>query len=158
MTINSILNVTFILDQVTTSGQPTVEQFSIIQEAGYVYVINLALPTSTGALPDEREIVTGLGMAYIHIPVEWQKPESAQLRAFLDVLKGLEGNKIWVHCALNYRVSVFMFLYRVIKLGFSQMDAWYDVLDIWQPDEVWCSFIRECLASFGLKYEIEDMS
>lgn len=152
-----IKNARFWLEHIAGSGQPSAEQFTLIRDAGYVCVINLALPTSTNALVDECEIVTGLGMNYIHIPVEWQKPEIEQLRAFFDVIERLEGQEIWVHCALNYRVSIFLFLYRVIKLGSSQSATWEDVLDIWEPDEVWCGFIRDCLASFDLDNEIEDV-
>ncbi len=150
-----IKNARFNLARIASSGQPTAEQFSLIQKTGYDCVINLAMPTSTDALADEQEIVTSLGMDYVHIPVEWRKPEVSQLAAFFNEIENRKEQLVWVHCALNYRVSTFLYLYRVIRLGDSQMDAWQDVLDVWQPDEVWCAFIRDSLTSFGLECEID---
>jgi hypothetical protein len=40
-------------DRLASSGQPTQEQFQNIASAGYEVIINLALPTSKGALPEE---------------------------------------------------------------------------------------------------------
>ena len=62
-------------EKVGTSGQPTSEQFIDVKNAGYELVVNLALPTSTHALPNEADIVTSLGMEYIHIPVDWEMPQ-----------------------------------------------------------------------------------
>src|SRR5450756_117291 len=35
---------------------------------------NLALPTSDNAIPNEGSVVTSLGMAYVHIPVDFKAP------------------------------------------------------------------------------------
>jgi hypothetical protein len=56
-------------ETIATAGQPTVEQFPAIQAAGYDVVINLALPESANAIPEEGAIVEKLGLQYIHIPV-----------------------------------------------------------------------------------------
>ena len=155
--ISSIINVRFFIEQVASSGQPTFEQFSLIRDAGYTCVINLALSTSTGALPDEKALVTSLGMEYVHIPVEWTKPEINQLANLFGELDNRRGQLVWVHCAMNYRVSTFLFLYRVIKLGASQQDAWQDVLSVWQPNEVWLDFIQTSLRHYGYHCEVYGM-
>lgn len=67
-------------DQVSTAGQPTAAQFSVIQEAGYQVVINLAPLQSSNALPNEQTIVEALGMEYIHIPVLWDDPTPENFR------------------------------------------------------------------------------
>ena len=68
-TIAAIPNFLQLSETVATAGQPTEAQITAIQAAGYRVVINLALPTSTNALPNEQALVEALGMTYIHIPV-----------------------------------------------------------------------------------------
>src|SRR5688500_152696 len=61
-------------DRLSTSGMPQAAQFADIGRAGFEVVINLALPTSDDALPNEGELVTRAGMTYVHIPVNFEKP------------------------------------------------------------------------------------
>jgi hypothetical protein len=58
-----------------------------------------------------------------------------------------QGRKILVHCALNMRVSVFVYLYRVLKLGLDPALAQQNLWAIWQPNEPWQRFINEAMAS-----------
>jgi hypothetical protein len=43
------------------------------------------------------------------------------------------------------RVSVFIFLYRVIVERLDRQECWKDVLKIWRPDETWQNFIDQML-------------
>jgi len=138
------------LDRVGTAGQPTGEQFVAIRAAGYRVVVNLALPTSTNALPDEAERVAALGMTYVHIPVVWEAPTLQDLDKFFAVMERYGEERVFVHCALNMRVSAFMFLYRVIRLGVSPEEARQMMLRIWEPNEVWSRFIEQALADHGV--------
>lgn len=127
-----------------TAGQPSAEQFALIASEGYKCVINLALASSQGALPDERELVTGLGLDYVHIPVEFDAPRLEDLQDFFDALEQQRG-KVFVHCIANKRVSAFMFLYRVLKLGHPVAEAEMALHRIWTPDPVWQAFIDRAL-------------
>jgi protein tyrosine phosphatase (PTP) superfamily phosphohydrolase (DUF442 family) len=80
--LSEIYNFRAIGERLGTSGQPTESQFQAIREAGFAAVINLALPTSDNALPNEGSIVTGLGMSYVHIPVDFKAPTSQDFQAF----------------------------------------------------------------------------
>lgn len=131
--------------RIGTAGQPAAEQFALLKEAGYGGVINLALPTSTNALPNEAQIVEDLGMRYVHIPVQFEAPTLEDLRRFFEAMDRLEPQKVFVHCALNLRVSAFMFLYRVLKLGTPIADAELALHRIWTPDPVWQDFIDRAL-------------
>ena len=51
--LSSIQNFLQISPTLGTAGQPFREQFTLIAAAGYTSVINLALPTSWDAVPDE---------------------------------------------------------------------------------------------------------
>jgi protein tyrosine phosphatase (PTP) superfamily phosphohydrolase (DUF442 family) len=129
-----------------TAGQPTAEQFQAVAEAGYAVVINLALSTSAHALPSEAEIVKSLGMTHFHIPVVWEAPTPMDLEIFFKVMDRNRDLKVVVHCALNMRVSAFVYLYRVLRLGVAEPTALADLHRIWQPNATWQRFIDRARA------------
>jgi protein tyrosine phosphatase (PTP) superfamily phosphohydrolase (DUF442 family) len=140
------LNTLRISDTIGTAGQPTPEQFAAIRAANYQVVVNLAVADSPNALANEEELVTAQGMTYIHIPVVWEAPTAEDLDRFFTVMDRNRGRKVFVHCALNMRVSCFVFLYRVLRLSEPAEEAWQDVLTIWEPNEVWQRFADEALS------------
>src|SRR4051812_11384957 len=101
-------------ERLGTAGQPAEDQFPAIRAAGFETVINLALPTSDNALAHEGSVVTSLGMSYVHIPVNFEAPTSADFRAFCRVMAVFDDRRLFIHCAANMRVSAFIFLYRVL--------------------------------------------
>jgi protein tyrosine phosphatase (PTP) superfamily phosphohydrolase (DUF442 family) len=143
--VADIYNFQELSKSIGTSGQPTIEQFTLISEAGYEVVINLALTDTDYALEDEAGVVQDLGMKYIHIPVIWENPTPADFEQFVGVMQELQGKKLFVHCVANMRVSVFMALYRMHQLGWELDRAMQDVYRIWQPNEIWDAFIHQVL-------------
>ncbi len=135
--ITDITNYLEITQRLGTAGMPTAAQIKSIADAGYQVVINLALDESPGAVTDESEKVTRLGMKYIHIPVVWESPQISDLEQFFTILQKLADYKVFVHCVLNMRVSVFVYLYRVIHLKEDPDVAYQDLLEIWHPDGTW---------------------
>jgi len=81
----------------------------------------------------------------MHIPVSFEAPEVEKYWEFVKFLKTVLHKKIFVHCAANKRVSVFMALFRVIEEGLSWKQASEDILSIWEPNEVWKKFMDEVL-------------
>lgn len=134
-----------IFEWLWTSGQLSENDIARLPALGIEAVINLALPDSTNALPGEAERVTREGLSYIQIPVEWTSPDLASLLAFFGVLKAYERRPVWVHCALNQRVSVFVLLYRRLCLGEDETRARHPLAEVWSPDAVWQAFIDEAL-------------
>jgi len=132
-----------------TAGQPTEAQFQSVLEAGFEAVVNLALPTSDNALGNEGSVVTALGMAYVHIPVNFEAPAPRDFQAFCRVMEAFRDRSVFVHCAANMRVSSFVFLYRVLCQRVARTEAERDLHAIWQPDEIWSRFIEEQLANSG---------
>ncbi|MEM7758924.1 MAG: protein tyrosine phosphatase family protein [Cyanobacteria bacterium P01_A01_bin.40] len=130
-------------ESLATSGQPTPEEFSLISQAGYQIVINLATSSSTHALANEGEIVTDLGMIYIHIPVLWDNPRLKDVIIFFKVMQAFEEHKIWVHCAKNMRVSCFIYLWQKYILHLTEEQAKYPMSQIWQPTGVWQKLIEQ---------------
>jgi hypothetical protein len=76
-----------VFDWLWTSGQLSQGDVLKLPDLGIEVVINLALPSSPNALPAEADLVTGLGLAYIQIPVEWEHPLPEQFDQFVGVLK-----------------------------------------------------------------------
>jgi protein tyrosine phosphatase (PTP) superfamily phosphohydrolase (DUF442 family) len=130
-----------VFDWLWSSGQLSEKDIRELPTLGFEAVINLALPTSSNALPREAEYVTQLGLAYVHIPVVWERPDPAQFTQFAVVLEAFVDRKVWVHCAMNMRVSAFIFLYRKLVLHEPDHVASHPMREIWKPNEVWQSFI-----------------
>jgi len=139
MPLAEILNHVQLTPRIGTSGQPTPEQLKEIAAAGYQAVINLALPTSDNALADEAGHVTRLRMAYFQIPVLFEAPRADEARTFVGVMRALEDRPVWVHCAMNLRVSAFMYVYLRHDLGLPEAEARSPMLAKWEPrmDEMW---------------------
>jgi protein tyrosine phosphatase (PTP) superfamily phosphohydrolase (DUF442 family) len=147
--LQTIRNFLPLTDRVGTAGQPTAEQFTAIRDAGYEVVINLAMPNSTYALPDEREVVTGHGMRYVHIPVAWESPSVDDARRFFEAMDAAAGRKVFVHCAMNMRVSAFMYLYRTLRDGADPEAAAADLHRLWTPNPTWQQFLDTAAAALA---------
>jgi SAM-dependent methyltransferase len=144
--IEQVLNFQAVSNTIGTAGQPAPEQFASIRAAGYEVVVNLAMPDSTNALPNEAELVTGQGMDYVHIPVVFESPTMADLQRFCETMVRYRCHRVFVHCALNWRVSAFVLLYRVLYLGVPYSEAEKSLQQIWKPDAIWQALIDDALA------------
>lgn len=147
--MNKILNHIKINELISTSGQLKIEEFELIANEGFEVVINLAVPTTSNSLENEDKIVSNLNMSYIHIPVSFENPKILDLKLFLNILQSLGANKVWIHCAKNYRVSAFIYVYHkyILHTPFEEIDL--SIFDIWQPSLVWQEL---------MKVSIEDLS
>src|SRR4030095_10158315 len=121
--LSEIRNFRAVGTKLGTAGQPTEEQFETVHDAGFEAVINLALPTSDNALANEGSVVTGLGMTYVHIPVDFKAPTAQDFQAFCRVMDTFSDRPVFVHCAANKRVSAFVFLYHVLQKQLSRSEA-----------------------------------
>lgn len=125
MSTSEIFNYVKVNDQVITGGQPTADQLRSTAAEGFVTVINLAVNEPDRTLEDEAGLVHSLGMAYHHIPVEWEHPTEADFASFERLMQQIPAGKTLIHCAANYRVTAFYSLYAQKHLGWSadQADA-----------------------------------
>jgi protein tyrosine phosphatase (PTP) superfamily phosphohydrolase (DUF442 family) len=147
--MNKILNHIKINELISTSGQLKIEEFELIANEGFEVVINLAVPTTSNSLENEDKIVSNLNMSYIHIPVSFENPKISDLKLFLNILQSLGANKVWIHCAKNYRVSAFIYVYHkyILHTPFEEIDL--SIFDIWKPSLIWQEL---------MKVSIEDLS
>jgi protein tyrosine phosphatase (PTP) superfamily phosphohydrolase (DUF442 family) len=146
--LTEIYNFVQISDSIATAGQPTADQFAAIRAAGYQIIINLALQTSTNAIANENEIVEAQGIKYIHIPVIWETPTLEDLDRFFQVMQENQDRKVFVHCAMNMRVSTFTYLYRVTQQQIDPDIAKATMEQIWTPNETWQSFIQQAIQHY----------
>jgi uncharacterized protein (TIGR01244 family) len=147
--VEPALNYVPVTAQLGTAGMPRRAQFARLAGAGYQVVINLAPDGVTGAHADEARLAAAAGLAYHHVPVEFAQPTAAQYAAVAALLRRHRGERVLVHCQVNMRASVMVFLYRTIELGEDVDRAYDDVLRIWQPSHAWRRLIRDTLAAAG---------
>lgn len=134
-----------VFDWLWTSGQLSESDIGRLPDLGIEVVINLATPSSSNALPGEAEMVTRKGIPYLQIPVEWENPQHDQLEQFFSLMSAFEGKKLWVHCALNMRVSAFVYLYRRLVRREDESAAAWPMREVWEPNEAWRTFINQAL-------------
>ncbi len=150
--MQEILNFHRYSDALISGGQPTEEQLKSLAGNGCNCVVNLAMHDSDNAIPGEGNIVASLGMSYIHMPVPFDAPTAGHLKTFFKLMDALEGQQVFVHCALNARVSVFMYKYLTLRKSLGEEESTSPLLAQWRPgmDSAWQSIMA--LAQGDLDY------
>ncbi len=154
-TVAEVFNIRQYSDTFASAGQPTAEQFQQIRDAGFERVIYIAFSNNQNAVPNADQLVKGLGMDYIHIPVDWNNPGKLDFYAFADAMRRAPDVKTLLHCQVNARAAAFSFLYRVIYEDVPVSVAKADMNSIWQPNETWRNLIFEVLAENNISPECE---
>lgn len=148
--LTAITNLVPLDDHLVTAGQPTAAQIAAIADAGFEVVVNLAMGDAQSGLPEEPELVAAQGMAYHHVPVMWDAPQLEDFERFVAVMDGCTERRRFVHCALNYRVSMFTALYGQLRWGWSLERAQALATTFWAPNETWSVFLAAVRARWGL--------
>ena len=130
---SGIFNVTWIDNQLSSSGQIHAEHAPLLQSLGVKTVVNLAVYNEeyNGS---ENQWVVERGMTYIHLPVDFDRPTSSDLERFYQLMDALADETVWVHCIANYRASAFTYLYRINQRGDSRKDAKALLDQIWTDE------------------------
>ncbi|MEL6677929.1 MAG: protein tyrosine phosphatase family protein, partial [Pseudomonadota bacterium] len=139
--LDHILNWRRINARLTTSGQPDAEQLTEIGRLGVTHVVNLGLGHGEGALEGEAEIVAALGMAYSHIPVDFENPMDSDFEAFRAILEQDPAATMHIHCIYNARVSAFLYRYARTGREVSEDAALANMASIWRPGDDWADFV-----------------
>ena len=148
------LNYVVASNRLHTSGQPDSEQLAALPDQGFDLVINLAPPTSPNSILDEGGLVTQGGASYVNIPVDWRTPTYEDFKFFSGILNQSTHDQILVHCMLNYRASMFTFLYRTVHKGVAPQDAYEAVAAVWEPGDQWVEFGQMVLSRHGVDYQL----
>lgn len=124
-------------ERIATSGVVPLDEFSVIAAAGYRRVINLLPDDNQYAQAGEAEEVQRLGMDYVHIPIDIERPTITEYQQFERAMDEAGDDPVWVHCAANWRVSAFVSLYGQVRLGWSRERGDELVRGIWEPTAPW---------------------
>ncbi len=139
--LSAILAFQSVHPRLMTSGQPTFDQFGDIARAGFSTVVNLALTDASNAIAGEDRCVLALGMDYLQLPLLFDQPTLSQALRVLAVVDELQREKVWLHCALNKRVSSLMYVYRTCYLGMDAAEAQALLYQVWTPNDPWLALI-----------------
>src|SRR4029079_19013699 len=132
--------------RVGTAGQPTEAELAEVAAGGYQAVVNLGLLNPEYCLPDEAGLAASLGLKYRHLPVNFDAPAVADFEAFVAQMDAWAGERVFVHCAANFRVSSFMAVYGELRLGWTRDRADRHARTFWEPNRIWQKLIDDCRA------------
>jgi tyrosine-protein phosphatase SIW14 len=107
-------------------AQPMGHDYSDLASLGVKTVINL---TSDDAQANERAMVEGAGMAYLHIPMNTHEPPtSAQLAQFLMLVNDPAHQPVYVHCVGGkHRTGVMTAVYRITQHQWTAEQAFREM-------------------------------
>jgi protein tyrosine phosphatase (PTP) superfamily phosphohydrolase (DUF442 family) len=143
VSIADIRNFRRVNDDTLTGGQPTEDQLRSAAADGVQVVVNLATINPRYSLADEGGLVDSLGLAYHHIPVDWERPKAADYDEFVRVMQASAGKRVLIHCAANYRVTAFYGLYAMQHLGWSRAQADALRAAVWERQfPIWDEFVQ----------------
>ena len=131
-----------ISDNISCCGQPNEQELESLKN-NFEVVINLGLSDRDYSIKNEAEILGSLCIFYFHIPVLFDCPTEENLKQFFSLMDKYKDKKVLVHCAANYRASVFTTLYLFHSNQITKKQMEQLVLDVWQPDDTWQSFMEE---------------
>jgi len=128
---------------VTCSGTLKKVNLQSLFDEGYKAVINLLPDDSEYAVEGEKRAFEESGIHYVYIPVDWDEPKHSDFETFESELKAIEGKKVHIHCAANFRVTAFYSIYAFRNRGWSKTELSGFVGSIWQLSEypVWEKFV-----------------
>ena len=138
LTLTDIKNYKPLSEQFSSAGMPVAGDFQTLKNNGFQHIINL-IP---GDFSEEKAQLASLQMTFDQIAVDWNNPTLENFAEFTGLMKQYQGDKVLVHCKLNYRASVFAYLYEVRELANDPHVAEKKMLSIWQPNDTWSAFIK----------------
>ncbi len=149
MNFNKAYNFKEVNELVSCSGTLKKVRLQSFLDEGYFAVINLLPDESEYAVEEEKNELEKLGIHYIYIPIDWDKPINADFDLFELTLDGIKGKKVHIHCAANFRVTAFYAIYAYKKLDWTSIRVNKFIGSIWQLSEypVWDKFVSSYLKS-----------
>jgi protein tyrosine phosphatase (PTP) superfamily phosphohydrolase (DUF442 family) len=146
-------NVVVINDLLLTAGQPTASALAGLKGMGVEAVISLGPRGGPDLVPQEPAIVRGQGIEFIALPFPQDGPSEAQYDAVAQALRQVQGRRTLLHCQVNWQVSTFVFLYRVLEGKEDPELAYQAVAKVWSPSPPWKQFLVTQLRKHGIAFE-----
>lgn len=143
-------NLVHVSEWLDTAGQPSRAQLAAMTRNDYRVVINLSPSNTADSVDQEALLLTAKGIAYTHIPVDANHPDPMDFELLSAMLDKWRSRSALVHCQLNMRASVLVFLYQVIREGADQQRAYENVTAVWVPQTPWPEFMAQVLSEHGM--------
>jgi protein tyrosine phosphatase (PTP) superfamily phosphohydrolase (DUF442 family) len=125
-----------------SGAQPSSEQFSTLKEKGFEAVVNLSPSSARNALREEAALVEQSGMDYIHFPVDCSNLRPLHFNLFKEIMQGLEGKKVFVHCGGNVKSSNLLHMYHVLERGRDERESLETLKKIQNPEDKWIGYFQ----------------
>lgn len=138
-------------DKLSTAGQPTEIELGLLINDGFEVVINIRPEAEMLEVFDEKQIVENLGLKYYQIPVTLETLNSEILSRFFGLMNQLKGEKIFLHCRRNIRVSFILALYQIIKLDWRKEKALDELMKMVDVTPDMEKFIDQTIKNFESK-------
>ncbi|MHB1328408.1 MAG: protein tyrosine phosphatase family protein, partial [Gemmatimonadales bacterium] len=110
------------LPNLTTAGQPSAAHFAAFGSAGGAVVLDIRDPSEPRPF-NEAQVVAGLGMTYLNIPVTPPTMTDETMGQILGLLREHAGREVLFHCASANRVGGPMVAHLMLDHGLSADDA-----------------------------------
>lgn len=126
-----------------SGAQPLPEQFLALKENGFEAVVNLSPPSTRNALKEEASLVEQSGMDYIHFPVDCSNLRPFHYSLFKEIMQGLEGRKVFVHCGGNIKSSNLLHMYHVLEQKRDERESLETLKKIQTPENKWFVYFKQ---------------
>jgi len=105
-------------------AQPSSEGINTLKKMGVKTVVNLR------NLHSDRDEISDIDMAYVHIRFNPWKPDENEVVSFLRTVTDPDGAPYFVHCQHGAdRTGMMVAIYRMVVQGWSRDDAMKEMLD-----------------------------
>jgi uncharacterized protein (TIGR01244 family) len=108
-----------VTDDITISGQLSVDELRQLSEQGYRTVVNLRTPGEPGEVADEERIVEDSGLNYASIPVSSETLDDMAVERFTNTIASEGRTPVLVHCRGAGRAGMMVLLHLAIQNGWS---------------------------------------
>ena len=123
-------------EHLATSGLPGREQLGMLARWGYQLVINLLPCDNPQAIADEAGILHRQHIRYVSVEVDFMHPTEDDYRKFKEALQSrAEKEKTLIHCAANFRASLFYARYARECLNWTRDQALESIHSLWKPED-----------------------
>lgn len=113
-------------DNLYRGGLPTQEGFETLRKLGVRTIVDLH---GFNKREDYARAVESGGFRYILMPLAEEPPSPAQVGEFISIIDDSAGQPVFVHCKRGkVRTGVMLALYRIIRQGWSNEDAFNEML------------------------------
>jgi uncharacterized protein (TIGR01244 family) len=112
-TVPGIRNLARLETTVACSGAITADAVPEIKKMGFVSIVNLRLPTESGAEVEKEEAAArAAGLTYFHVPFDG-KPDPKAAELFLDAITSKGAEPAFIHCAGGNRAATMWLIKRL---------------------------------------------